>query len=53
MADGRLGSWQPDALTRPAHGAGVNTEEGGDPLFARQLPDAYPTWDAFWDTSRA
>lgn len=42
-----------DALSRPAHGAGVNTNDGGEPLFARQLPEAYPTWDAFWDTPRA
>ena len=29
-----------DALERPAHGAGM----ADDPLFARQLPEAYPTW---------
>lgn len=34
-----------DALTRPGHGAGLNTD---DPLFARQLPEAYPTWHEFW-----
>ena len=33
-----------DALERPAHGAGMHD----DPLFARQLPDVYPTWAAFW-----
>jgi hypothetical protein len=35
-----------DALTRPSHGAGVNT--GADPLAAGQLPEALPTWAAFW-----
>lgn len=35
-----------DALTRPAHGAGVNT--GHDPLPAALLPDAFPTWQQFW-----
>jgi hypothetical protein len=34
-----------DALERPAHGAGLNTD---DPLFSRQLPEAYPTWVEFW-----
>jgi hypothetical protein len=37
-----------DALQRPAHGAGLNAD---DPLFSRQLPEAYPTWAAFWATS--
>lgn len=35
-----------DALSRPEHGAGVNT--GHDPLFAHQLPEAYPSWSAYW-----
>jgi hypothetical protein len=34
-----------DALARPAHGAGVNDS---DPLRGGQLPEAWPTWDAFW-----
>jgi hypothetical protein len=34
-----------DALQRPAHGAGLNA---GDPLTSRQLPEAYPSWHAFW-----
>jgi hypothetical protein len=33
-----------DALDRPAHGAGMED----DPLFARQLPEAFPTWAQFW-----
>lgn len=35
-----------DALTRPAHGAGV--ADGSDPLHARQLPEAFATWPAYW-----
>jgi hypothetical protein len=35
-----------DALTRPAHGAGV--DDGSDPLHARQLPEAFPSWHEFW-----
>ena len=35
-----------DALTRPAPGLGVNRP--GEPLFARQLPQAFDTWDTFW-----
>jgi hypothetical protein len=35
-----------DALERPASGAGVN--DGSDPLPAGLLPDAFPTWEAFW-----
>lgn len=35
-----------DALTRPAHGAGVN--DGTDPLPAGQVPDAHPSWARFW-----
>ena len=37
-----------DALERPAHGAGVN--DGTDPLWAGQLPDAFPSWQRFWDS---
>ena len=33
-----------DALTRPSHGAGV----GGERLSTSQLPEAFPTWNAFW-----
>jgi len=36
-----------DALTRPSHGAGVN--DGTDPLRARQLPEAFPSWSEFWE----
>jgi len=35
-----------DALERPAYAAGVN--DGRDPLPAGLLPDAFPTWEAFW-----
>ncbi len=38
-----------DALSRPAHGAGVN--DGDDPLYARQLPEAFESWSRFWDES--
>ena len=33
-----------DALTRPRHGAGLDD----NPLTTVQLPDAFPSWDAFW-----
>jgi hypothetical protein len=33
-----------DALTRPSHGAGVD----GERLSTTQLPEAFPTWHAFW-----
>ena len=33
-----------DALSRPAHGAGV----GADGLTTEQLPEAFDTWSAFW-----
>jgi len=36
-----------DALTRPAHGAGVN--DSREPLRTAQLPDAFPSWRAFWE----
>ena len=35
-----------DALTRPAHGAGVNT--GEESLSTHQLPEAFASWDRFW-----
>jgi ketosteroid isomerase-like protein len=35
-----------DALTRPAHGAGVTDPDS--PMPAIQLPEAYPTWQQFW-----
>jgi ketosteroid isomerase-like protein len=35
-----------DALTRPGHGLGVN--DGRDPLTTRQLPEAFETWDRYW-----
>jgi hypothetical protein len=38
-----------DALSRPARGAGVNRP--GEPLFARQLPQAFPSWEQFWEQS--
>ena len=36
-----------DAMTRPEHGAGVNSD-GHDPLFAHQLPEAFTSWHEFW-----
>ena len=36
-----------DALTRPSHGAGV--EGNRSALTTHQLPDAFPSWGAFWD----
>jgi hypothetical protein len=36
-----------DALTRPSHGAG--TEGNTRTLTTHQLPEAFPTWGAFWD----
>ncbi len=36
-----------DALTRPAHGAGVN--DADEPLSTVQLPDAFPSWGVFWE----
>jgi hypothetical protein len=38
-----------DALSRPAHGAGVGA--GNDPLRARQLPEAFGSWGRFWTGS--
>jgi len=35
-----------DALTRPAHGAGVGG--GSDGLTTHQLPEAFETWGTFW-----
>jgi ketosteroid isomerase-like protein len=36
-----------DALTRPSHGAGVNT--GDSSLTTRQLPEVFDTWGRFWE----
>jgi len=38
-----------DALERPSPGAGT----GGDldPLTTRRVPDAYPSWAAFWEAA--
>lgn len=41
--------YQVDALVRPRAGAGVN--EGDDPITTSALPDAFPTWQAFWSTT--
>lgn len=35
-----------DALERPSHGAGVNTDPAS--LKVGQLPDAWQSWDQFW-----
>lgn len=35
-----------DALSRPAPGAGVNRPD--EPLYARQLPQAFESWERFW-----
>ncbi|MBO0730325.1 MAG: nuclear transport factor 2 family protein [Acidimicrobiaceae bacterium] len=34
-----------DWLTRPSHGAGND----GEALTTHQLPEAYPSWQAFWE----
>jgi hypothetical protein len=39
-----------DALERPSPGAG--TGQGIDPLTTHLVPDAFPSWAAFWDTAR-
>jgi hypothetical protein len=45
----RLHRWyMVDWLDRPAQGKGVNLYS----LRERQLPDAYPTWQQFWDSRR-
>lgn len=45
----RLHRWYlVDALRRPAPGVGVN--DFGDHIRERLLPDAYPSWGAFWDS---
>jgi hypothetical protein len=36
-----------DWLTRPSHGAG--NEGGRSSLRSYQLPEAYPSWNAFWE----
>lgn len=38
-----------DALRRPGHGAGVNEQD--EPLHTDQLPEAFDTWAAFWETA--
>ncbi|MGW0424732.1 hypothetical protein [Streptomyces sp. NPDC003015] len=38
-----------DALSRPAHGTGVN--DGSDPLGARPLPESFPTWAPYWNSA--
>jgi hypothetical protein len=43
--------YQVDALQRPHAGAGVN--EGDDPIRTALLPDAFPTWQPFWDSRPA
>jgi len=43
----RLHRWyMVDALTRPQHGAGLETDR--ESLQVRQLPDAWPSWEEFW-----
>lgn len=45
----RLHRWYlVDALDRPAPGKGVNEFAQ---MHERQLPDAYPSWAAFWETN--
>jgi hypothetical protein len=39
--------YQVDALERPRPGAGVN--EGANPITTVPLPQAFATWQAFWD----
>jgi hypothetical protein len=34
-------------LTRPSHGGGNLVE--GAALSTHQLPEAYPSWNQFWD----
>jgi uncharacterized protein (TIGR02246 family) len=36
-----------DALTRPSHGAGATGN--GQTLTTHQLPEAFPSWGAFWE----
>ena len=40
-----------DALTRPAHGAGVGG--AGDTLSTTQLPEVFDTWHRFWEQAPA
>ena len=48
IARRRLHRWYlADALDRPAPGKGINEFAL---IHERQIPDAYPTWAAFWDT---
>jgi hypothetical protein len=39
--------YQVDALSRPGPGAGIDATT--DPIRTSQLPEAFPTWSAFWD----
>lgn len=39
--------YQVDALQRPWPGAGVN--QGDDPITTTPLPQAFPTWQPFWE----
>jgi hypothetical protein len=39
--------YQVDALERPAPGAGI--DPGTDPITTSRLPEALPTWAAFWE----
>jgi hypothetical protein len=40
-----------DALVRPSHGAG--TADNQSSLTTHQLPEAFPTWAAFWAEAEA
>jgi hypothetical protein len=39
--------YQVDALQRPAPGAGLGPDT--DPITTTRLPEAFPTWTAFWE----
>jgi hypothetical protein len=39
--------YQVDALERPSPGAGIDA--ASDPITTATLPEAFPTWAAFWD----
>lgn len=43
--------YQVDALERPAPGAGIDPNT--DPITTSALPNALPTWAAFWDEVEA
>ncbi|MCI0769637.1 MAG: nuclear transport factor 2 family protein [Chloroflexi bacterium] len=45
----RLMRWYAvDALSRPAHGADMTRKERAPHLTVGQLPEAWPSWDRFW-----